>query len=68
MKYPELFKNRKTSTKSDGLEVVKLIDSLNNEDLSKNELLKDANLYEGLERMTKNIEKSNELKKLKYKK
>jgi len=67
-KYPELFKTSKPAVKSDGLDVVKLIDSLNREDLSKNELLKNANLYEALERMTKNIEKSNELKKLKFKK
>jgi len=59
-KFPEVFKKSGSDTKIDGLEFTRLVNSLNQGDMSKNEALKDTNLYEALIHLTSIISNSNQ--------
>jgi len=60
-KFPAVFTKSETKTKPDGLEFVRLVNSLNLNDVSKNEAIKNSNLYEALTFLqgiiNKNVEK-----------
>jgi len=66
-KFPNVFatnknkKSRNINVNADSF--FKLLDSLNNEDLSNNERIKKANLYEAMTRISAMIERSKKLKK-----
>lgn len=48
LKFKEIFSTSKTQNKTDGLDFIRLVNSINKGDLSKNILIKNSNLYEAL--------------------
>ncbi|NHZ84404.1 MAG: hypothetical protein GWP19_00805 [Planctomycetia bacterium] len=62
-RFPKLFSNKKTTTKANDLAYFEMLENLNNENISNNEIIKKSNIYEAFVRLTAMIEKSEKLKK-----
>jgi len=61
-KFPKLFSNKKIKGTNE-LAYFEMIENLNNENISNNNAVKESNIYEAFIRLTKMIEKNEELRK-----
>lgn len=62
-RFPKLFSNKKTSGQASDLAYFEMVENLNNENISNNEIIKKSNIYEAFVRLTAMIDKAETLKK-----